>query len=374
MLLTAREDTEPHGSQAPYERLLRLALLGIAKDRRYAVPSAGALYPYEIDLVLQTARGRDALSALTLPALAARLAAIGAQDLDGLTMTLWFRPTVSVGKYGERGIIYGVQDCGHLLANLVIAARAMGLVCKSTIFPFATPFEKPQPLPARIAIATLEIGPGDGTSSRGTSDHHGTQLLAAMMRRRSASAFAGPVNPPDIVERVLHTAQAMREGSLGEDMRFRFHLARRGPSGTWRVSAAPTLPDLLAAPHRDASLDMTSLFCLQEFTAQAGEMLTISAKLGSGTEVLQQSLALGGLGQCLYLAAEMHGCAACCVGGFDYDAVRQAVFVPDGRYAAYAMVFGLHGPPQRKVDRTSNPTPRSAIIPLLLPETTDAQP
>lgn len=359
--------------QTHYQQLFRAALLGAARDRSYAVPSAGALYPYDIELALLPNRGSEKRYCLTLPELAAGIFTICAQDIHKLTVTLWFRPSASIRKYGERGITYGMQDCGHLIANLAMASRHLGLTFASTDLPFAAAFEGSQPLPARIGVAHLEIGPGDEVGSSEDGDHHGARLLAAMMMRRSASAFAGPADAPGALGRVLNTAQAMQNGSNAADEEFGFHLAQRDGAGGWRLSAAPAMADLFSAATKQATLDLVSLFCLQRFTASAGAMLVISAPLGSRHEILRQSLALGQLGQYLYVAAEMHRCAACCVGGFDYDAARRSVALPHGRYAAYAMLFGLRGSSRKKVDRASIPTPRPAVIPLLLPELNDAQ-
>ena len=67
---------------------------------------------------------------------------------------------------------------------------------------------------------------------------------------------------------------------------------------------------------------------------------------------------------CLYLAAEMNGIGACCVGGFHYDDAVDVFALTDGHYAAYAMLLGPLGPRIEKVDREQRPSPRSAIIPF----------
>lgn len=298
-----------------FRQLLHIALLGEAQDRHYAVPSAGALYPYELDLVLRTTQRAEAWHGLTLAALASILPEIS-RDICSVSLTLWLCPGRTVRKYGERGIIYSMQDCGHVIASLALAARHMGLSCKHT--PAA--FDGLGYLPERVAVAQLEINTTDGPSALSDVVRNNAQVLDAMLSRRSADSFDRSVTPPDLLHGVLTKAEALFRDCAFGTLPFGFHLAWRDSIGGWRLAGAEALTDLLSVPAKPTGFEPVPMFCMQEFTAGAGAMLMISAAVGSRAEALQQSLALGQLGQCLYIAAEIHRCAACCVGGFDYAA------------------------------------------------------
>lgn len=103
-----------------------------------AVPSAGAVYPYEfavlvmedgvptafrIDADRRTCARLAAGSRVTAALDASTLAA--PEDGGALVVTLT-RPWLSMRKYGDRGYLYTQLDAGHAAGNLVLAAAGRG--------------------------------------------------------------------------------------------------------------------------------------------------------------------------------------------------------------------------------------------------------
>ncbi|MFE6776640.1 nitroreductase family protein [Streptomyces sp. NPDC057702] len=104
-----------------------------------AVPSAGAVYPYEF-AVLAVENGvpaafridadrrtcaRLAVGARVVAALEASGLAVP-EDGGALVVTLT-RPWLSMRKYGDRGYLYTQLDAGHAAGNLVLAAAGRGV-------------------------------------------------------------------------------------------------------------------------------------------------------------------------------------------------------------------------------------------------------
>ncbi|MCZ0209729.1 nitroreductase family protein [Streptomyces sp. UMAF16] len=103
-----------------------------------AVPSAGALYPYEFAVLtgedgLPTAFRVDA-DRRTCARVAAGAAVTAALDASGLAVpegggalvVTLTRPWLSMRKYGDRGYLYTQLDAGHAAGNLVLAAAGRG--------------------------------------------------------------------------------------------------------------------------------------------------------------------------------------------------------------------------------------------------------
>ena len=349
-------------------RLLEISLVGRGMNREFAVPSAGAIYPYDFDICILTGEGQERFAAVTLDRLGALLEKWTRQDASGLSLTLNFRPKIAMWKYGERGITYGIQDCGHVLTNVQICAACLGLTARMVQHDYSDEIAADAPLPDRTAMFSLHLtSPVSSSLSDRVRPHDAgrqNRLLTAMQARRSARAFAARPCPTDIISATLIEAwQIAVQFGIGSDA-FRFSLGLRRGHDDWMLSSAQKFPDIASARAKHAHLDPEPLFCDQRFTTDASGILFISAPLGTRTEVLDQSLRLGQLGQCLYLAAEMNGIGACCVGGFHYDDAVDVFALTDGHYAAYAMLLGPLGPRIKKVDRAQRPSPRSAIIPF----------
>lgn len=103
-----------------------------------AVPSAGAVYPYEFAVVVmengvptafRLSGDRRTCARLTAgdrvsAALATSMLA-APEDGGALVVTLT-RPWLSMRKYGDRGYLYTQLDAGHAAGNLLLAAAARG--------------------------------------------------------------------------------------------------------------------------------------------------------------------------------------------------------------------------------------------------------
>lgn len=103
-----------------------------------AVPSAGAVYPYEFAVLalengvptafrIDADRRTCARLAVGAPVATALHAAVLAIPKGGgaLVVTLT-RPWLSMRKYGDRGYLYTQLDAGHAAGNLVLAANGRG--------------------------------------------------------------------------------------------------------------------------------------------------------------------------------------------------------------------------------------------------------
>ncbi|GGQ05242.1 nitroreductase family protein [Streptomyces roseolilacinus] len=102
-----------------------------------AVPSAGAVYPYEFAVLavengvptafrIDADRRTCARTAAGAPVTAALDAsALDVPDGGALVVTLT-RPWLSMRKYGDRGYLYTQLDAGHAAGNLVLAAAGRG--------------------------------------------------------------------------------------------------------------------------------------------------------------------------------------------------------------------------------------------------------
>ncbi|MFD8085167.1 nitroreductase family protein [Kitasatospora sp. NPDC059722] len=103
-----------------------------------AVPSAGAVYPYEFAVLavedgVPTAYRLDAdrricarLAAGERVAAALAASALAVPDDGGALVVTLTRPWLSMRKYGDRGYLYTQLDAGHAAANLVLAAAGRG--------------------------------------------------------------------------------------------------------------------------------------------------------------------------------------------------------------------------------------------------------
>lgn len=106
-----------------------------------AYPSAGALYPVEIYLIVQACdelppgvyyyapelHGLRSLEGLPRDALAGRFVDEPTIERAAITVVLTGVFWRSKAKYGPRGYRYTLQESGHIAANLGIAAESLGL-------------------------------------------------------------------------------------------------------------------------------------------------------------------------------------------------------------------------------------------------------
>jgi nitroreductase len=334
------------------DRLLRVDLIGEQRALGFAVPSAGALYPYEFDLVFDTRRGKRRFSGLQLAELRDVLDEGHPEDSVSLTLSLAFRPDISRAKYGNRGLIYGMQDCGHVLANLTLAAEALGLDHDLTLHrqDWGTAAEWPLAAPVfDITLSAMLLHDPENTP---------TQWLDVMGRRRSADAFSACPVQPEQLARLLDMA---RQVGSAQPFPFALHTVRRDVAGHWMMHAGAPTPAGVG-PYALTGLKPTDLFCGQAFTETSAAVVFLSAFRGDPGRVLHQSLAAGQAGQCLYLATQMVGLGGCCVGGFDYAEAARILALADNRYVAYAFLLGHEGLRLPRVDRQSRPSPRDAIV------------
>ncbi|MET7996126.1 nitroreductase family protein [Amycolatopsis sp. NPDC005232] len=121
-------------------RIVHDALLGPSGGAGRPVPSAGAIFPYDV-LVLTDEPGsapglfrvdavRRACVRLLLPAPALRAVVQAMPRAAGVTRDVWAillsRPWLSVRKYGPRGYLYAQLDTGHAATSLLGGALATG--------------------------------------------------------------------------------------------------------------------------------------------------------------------------------------------------------------------------------------------------------
>ena len=343
-----------------FETLLRVALVGADGDRHFAVPSAGALYPYVFDLTFEIPRGSLRYKDVPLSGLSAVLKDAPLRGATGLQISMAFQPERARAKYGNRGLTYGMQDCGHVLANLKLASGPLGLATNVTVHPMA--WAVGDILPNAIPVFDIDIRAAEESRGDLSASINKLDFLSAMMRRGSASAFDTAPCAPNTVAKILARSQQIANHDPQRLEKFGFLLALRDAEHLWTVQGSDGLDGLGKRPARGVPLDPSALFFAQEFTTNAAALVFFSAPKSGPEAVLDQCLCAGYAGQCLYIAAEMDGIGACCVGGFDYNQAEQIFGLPSDQYAAYAMLIGRKGIARPKVDRRRNLTLREAIV------------
>lgn len=339
-------------------RLITTCLLGrCGKERHFAVPSAGKLYPYELRVVRyhgDRVSGTETVSVATLISFLERLAS---HEPTALEIDIIYVPGISMRKYGERGYVYGLQDCGHLIANIIIGAAESGLACSLDYAPIrdsalqsGRPWETSRVCTIRIDFPDPG-GCGSGSELRevtGSSD-----LLRLMASRRSATSFSDTPVPATTIEEVTIAATrlARRIRPSGDTDTLTIDVATRS-SGWWvqRLGEEGSGP-AFSPPRRAEGLCPVDLFMNQRFVEQAQAIVLISA---SATNALWQpasNIRAGQLGQCFYISALERDLGICCVGGFDCGEASRVFSLPHGRQPVYAMVLGRRGAHQEKEDR-----------------------
>lgn len=103
-----------------------------------AVPSAGAVYPYEFAVLVMEdgepaafridadRRSCARLAAGARVAAALDAAALAVPENGGALVVTLTRPWLSMRKYGDRGYLYTQLDAGHVAGNLILAAVGRG--------------------------------------------------------------------------------------------------------------------------------------------------------------------------------------------------------------------------------------------------------
>lgn len=177
--------------------LVRDALCGPGDDGGRSVPSAGALYPYDVVVVggsgpyprlLKADLGRDGCTELPLSVAAAR--AVGAALDEGCGIegadhiVVLARPWLSMRKYGPRGHLYTQLDAGHAATSLLGTALGEGPAVLRLRVPRRRISARLDPLlPYREVHSVVSVGP-----ARRNHAPRDTSVNLAPPPRRDASA------------------------------------------------------------------------------------------------------------------------------------------------------------------------------------------
>ncbi|MEU8899876.1 hypothetical protein [Nocardia sp. NPDC048505] len=337
------------------------------------VPSAGATYPYEI---LLTAGGSGALAVVDP---ARRQVVVRAADDFPLAAgeyhcLLVGRPWLSMRKYGPRGYLYHLLDCGHAVFNLALLsaddAGAQSVTAPELDLPRdailgdvlaagRVPLSEPPPDGAgdwrlvRVDDGRIQAGRtafekwADRISPAGPEDVVRFDRVRTVPRhardavgsRRSAAAFV-----PGVAAEVLNAvvAEAITDA---HSVLAQLGLRWPGVRVLSRSGIGANLPDG----------DLLTGLGGQEQLLGADAFLVLSAPRGADQTIdgPRQSLliAAGVVGQAVYLSATRHGVAVTGIGGIEPEFWNRAL--EPGRQALYLLGLG------RAVDGTK----RDALYP-----------
>ncbi|MGW0248457.1 hypothetical protein ACWDYH_17675 [Nocardia goodfellowii] len=345
---------------------------GDSQARR--VPSAGATYPYEI---LLTPTDSGPLAVLDL---ARRQAVVGVADefpLDaaGYHCLLVGRPWLSMRKYGPRGYLYHLLDCGHAVFNLALMHSAPGspkriagtavvnppraeimgdLLAVGHVPPSAAlPETAGEWRLVRVADAQIQAGRtafekwAARISPTGPEDpvrfdrvrHLPWDPHGFVATRRSAAALSAGVGT-DILTDVVHAAMSAANCVLTQ-----VGLQWPGVQVLSRAGIGERLPDG----------DLLTGLGGQEQLVDADAFIVISVPRGDGQTIDQRRQALlvaaGVIGQAVYLSATRNAVAVTGIGGIEPEYWNRAL-VP-GQQALYLLGLG----------RSSGGTKRDALYP-----------
>lgn len=337
--------------------IARLAGRRRGATSRY-VPSAGAAYPYEFLLVAP----ETGATALLDPARAQLVVRAGGDfplDAPDYLCLLVGRPWLSMRKYGARGYLYHLIDAGHALFALALLDRADSAADRF-----------PDGLPATPAGDVLGAGlvrafdPHDGEAD-------GWRLVATSTARLQAGRTefeeqADRLRPPGPPGPVFFDRAGELPGNLARFIPIRRSAAafgRTAPPGydlaavlaqTREIAAVAVarlglpmpslhvvgeLPDAAPLPEGDLLAGLSG----QEHLLGAEAFVVFSAPEGgddTGIDASRQALllAIGVVGQVLYLVAARHGAGITGVGGLAPDYWNRAL--PPGRQTLYLAALG----------------------------------
>lgn len=98
--------------QQSLETLVVSCILGSrGRAGRYAIPSAGSIYPYGLKVTRRLKGEVTFVDFVTTLTLVSFIDTLRREHLDERDIDLLFRPSLSMRKYGHRGFLYGLQDC-----------------------------------------------------------------------------------------------------------------------------------------------------------------------------------------------------------------------------------------------------------------------
>jgi len=251
-------------------------------------------------------------------------------------------------KYGERGFVYGMQDCGHLVANIEIGAGQLGLSCATTYTPAPD-------LAARVGgpresfrVCTVRIASDETRVSEPPAE----DLIGLLAHRTSATGFLDAPVAPAVIEDVIRTALELERPIRPLcDVALSVGAATRADG--WDIQhydCHADAPGFLPSHPTDA-LSPVQLFMSQQFVGSAQSVILMSVPKTPLPKLLASNIRAGQLGQCFYISAIKHGLGICCVGGFDFEEARRSFELAQGLQPIYSMVLGHSTERRPKEDR-----------------------
>ncbi|HNP58497.1 MAG TPA: hypothetical protein PK331_11170 [Gordonia sp. (in: high G+C Gram-positive bacteria)] len=355
------------GSLADVVGLIESVIGRRSHSSRRRVPSAGLGYPYEILLAT------DDFDALAVVDLAQRNVRTADPDRfrdtdEGYVCLLVGRPWLSMRKYGPRGYLYHLIDSGHALFDLALLGsqtddppvtippsardRIHGKVLgigrirlrqSATSLPcwrlVVTDAHQMQVGRTAFEELALNIVPQSSTPVPVVFDTSGSldvrACLDALQVRTSASTFIRAPHPG--------ISTAIDDGlAWGRAMIAQLGLPEPGVTVVGGPDCATPIPqgDLLAALAGQYHLVDAQAFLV--FSVGAGE----ADHIDDGRQALL--LAIGVVGQAVYLAAAAKGVGVTGVGGISPEFWNAAL--PQGQHALYLMALGTAAPHADKPD------------------------
>ncbi|MET9628343.1 nitroreductase family protein [Lentzea sp. NPDC006480] len=356
-----------------------------------AVPSAGAVHPYEI-LVVADDDGRPALFQVD-PARRVCLRTEASPLLlpdpprGGAHVLLLTRPWLSMRKYGRRGYLYVQLDLAHLATNLLGVALSLGVDAALRLrLPREAMRERLGRFGAHREIhSVLTLGPSPGAAVAGWRFRDGTfRAQDALLDDLESLCWNGL--PPGLVDGSGTPNAAVRaplvagEGSLAVARWADLSRKRRSSKGFAPGAVATTAVTAVAGtalatdlgldqdrvvmsvvePHGADTDHVVSACHDQEHLRHASAFAvfhTDSGDTGAESHLLREDLfRAGAAGQLLYLGAAAERVGVTAVGGFSPRAWRELAGLPAGREVLYLVALGRDGVQTVKLDRGERAT------------------
>ncbi|MUZ75836.1 hypothetical protein GOZ90_24525 [Agrobacterium vitis] len=287
-------------------------------------------------------------------------------------ITIFYRPDISVRKYGDRGVLYGLQDCGHLIGNLQLGAFCYGIVCKTKFLPTFSDHPGPIDITRPVPLCQLSYEEKGIPSLHDQLDDEQTEILRAMAIRASVASFGPEPLDHSLVKGVINDANWLATKLIcPADTQISFHLGERASSENWVFSHLNGGAGSWGYAADTKTLDLKSMFLSQSIVEAAQAILLLSTPNSSLSSLFRHSIAVGQLGQCLYIAAARRRVGVSCVGGFDFQDVASSFDLAQARHAAYVTVFGHTGSMRAKHDRIYQPTHRDVPTTFLAGKESD---